>query len=700
MQFENFKNCIKRNWIIHSDFECIIDPITKEHSFVSGGYSLECKNAEYSKNIQIFYNLERYTKNLYNELKYIEEIEENHLQNTIDYSNFDQNEFDNTLKCEYCDCEFNHPHNDRCIILNEIVDKEKLKHILDNNDFDQEVNNLAKNYYDSLDEIGRKRIQYKQKYNCKNRYYAIGSALTYLKKEIRNSIMPKNIKDIDMVNSHPVILLNLCQKNEITCNILKNYVENRDLILDSFGNNRKSVKEMFLTILNGGFKEKYSNDNRINNYLKSLEKEIVTIQKYLYTKDKQYFEKGFNHLGKNLSRIILDIENQILQIMINYFVIKRVNIFTLEYDGLKIYSDNKSKHFSINNLEKNILDKTGINMKLSFKNIEDHFPEFGIRVSTDNIKNENIIENKIKVIHHDHDFKENNILAFICRECNLQIKNDKSIPIYFLNGMKYDNSILLKSLCDIYKDEITLNCIGNSCESFKMIDFKLKNMKYSFKLLDISNFIKGSLSKLSENLLDKDKIITKKHFPNNFELLKQKTAFPYEWLTKENIYELPSIDKFYSTLKLQNISQKEYDKTLEIYKKLKCKNVKDYLEIYMKLDICLQADIFNTFRNTIWDKFEIDCSKYITSCSLSLDLMLKYTKTKIELFKNITMFDYVDSSILGGLCIASQNIVNNDDEKSTISSCDVCSLYSYIMTQKLQISNYRFVSTFNRNRYG
>ena len=231
--------------------------------------------------------------------------------------------------------------------------------------------------------------------------------------------------------------------------------------------------------------------------------------------------------------------------------------------------------------------------------------------------------------------------------------------------MKYDNSILLKSLCDIYKDEITLNCIGNSCESFKMIDFKFKNMKYSFKLLDICNFVKGSLADLSKNLLDKDKIITKRHFSDNFDLLKCKTVLPYEWLTNENLLdkELPSIDKFYSSLKLQNISQKEYDKTIDIYKKLKCKNVKDYLEIYMKLDICLQSDLFNVFRNCIWNKFEIDCSKYITSCSLSLDLMLKYTKSKIELFKDITMFDYVDLSILGGLCIASQNISNNDDGK-------------------------------------
>ena len=68
--------------------------------------------------------------------------------------------------------------------------------------------------------------------------------------------------------------------------------------------------------------------------------------------------------------------------------------------------------------------------------------------------------------------------------------------------------------------------------------------------------------------------------------------------------------------------------------------------------------------------------------------MLKYTKVKIELFKDITMFDYVDSSIMGGLCIASQNIADNDSDKSTISSCDVCSLHPYIMTQKSPISNY------------
>ena len=102
--------------------------------------------------------------------------------------------------------------------------------------------------------------------------------------------------------------------------------------------------------------------------------------------------------------------------------------------------------------------------------------------------------------------------------------------------------------------------------------------------MDICNFVKDSLSEISKNLLDKDKIITKQHFPDNFELLKEKVSFPYEWVDEYNIFdkELPSIDKFYSSLKLQNISKEEYDKTIDIYKKLGCKNDKDYLEIYMK----------------------------------------------------------------------------------------------------------------------
>ena len=432
MKFEYLKNCILNNWIIHSDFERTINSVTKEHEFISGGYYLECRNNKFSKKVQTFYDLKEYTISLVKELVYINDIENKYLQNEIDYSTFNQEEFDSIKLCKYCNCKFNHPYNDRYIILYEICDKEKLKYILENNGFNEEVNNLARNYYDSLDNDGCKRIVYKQ--TCdKNRYYADSSCLTYLKKEIRNSIMPKNIKNIDMVNAHPVILNYLCKKNNVDCNILKNYIGNRELILSSFGEDRKIVKELFLSILNGRFKDIYSDNKQTNNYLKLFENEIIKIQNYFHIHDKRYLDIDYNYKGKNLSRIILDIENQILQIMINYFISKNFNILTLEYDGLKIYTDKYSKKFSINELELNIYKNIGININLIFKYIEDNFPEFGIRCNTDNIKNKNIIENKIKIVHHDHCLEKNSIIAYICRECNLQIKNNKTIPMHFFS---------------------------------------------------------------------------------------------------------------------------------------------------------------------------------------------------------------------------------------------------------------------------
>ena len=43
-----------------------------------------------------------------------------------------------------------------------------------------------------------------------------------------------------MINCHPVILNFLC-KNKIDCNILRNYIDNRELILSSFGEDRRNV---------------------------------------------------------------------------------------------------------------------------------------------------------------------------------------------------------------------------------------------------------------------------------------------------------------------------------------------------------------------------------------------------------------------------------------------------------------------------
>ena len=53
------------------------------------------------------------------------------------------------------------------------------------------------------------------------------------------------------------------------------------------------------------------------------------------------------------------------------------------------------------------------------------------------------------------------------------------------------------------------------------------------------------------------------------------------------------------------------------------------------------------------------------------------------MFKDILIFDYVNSSILVGICISSQNIAN--DKNGVISSCDICSSYPYVMIKNYQL---------------
>ena len=64
-------------------------------------------------------------------------------------------------------------------------------------------------------------------------------------------------------------------------------------------------------------------------------------------------------------------------------------------------------------------------MKLAIKEIKDEFPEYKTNVNTDNLPKNKIICKNNKVIHHDHCLPENNILGYICQNCNLQIKNKK-----------------------------------------------------------------------------------------------------------------------------------------------------------------------------------------------------------------------------------------------------------------------------------
>ena len=179
--------------------------------------------------------------------------------------------------------------------------------------------------------------------------------------------------------------------------------------------------------------------------------------------------------------------------------------------------------------------------------------------------------------------------------------------------------------------------------------------------------------------------------------------FPYNYLNPNNLDEenLPVKKNFDNILTMKVISDKEYKKVKLFYKKMGFKNLKEFLQCYLTLDITLLADIFLNFRNTIFNQFELDCSKYISAPSLSKDCALKYSKCKIEHIKDVSIFQFVKNSIMGGLSDTIHPFVKlNDIKNETIAYNDISSQYPHELRRKVPYKDYRFVKEFDEDKYG
>ena len=72
------------------------------------------------------------------------------------------------------------------------------------------------------------------------------------------------------------------------------------------------------------------------------------------------------------------------------------------------------------------------------------------------------------------------------------------------------------------------------------------------------------------------------------------------------------------------------------------------------------------FRKIIFDNLGLDPVKYISSPSLSKDAGLKYSKCKIEHIKDVTIFQFIKKSIMGGLSDSINPYVKLDNENESI----------------------------------
>ena len=427
------------------------------------------------------------------------------------------------------------------------------------------------------------------------------------------------------------------------------------------------------------------------------------MHEYFYNIDKRIDNEIIsNFKGKNFSRILQDYENQLLMNLYDYFSFKKIKMISLIFDGILLLP---KQSIDINDVQNYLYNKSGIKMKISIKPFQDHFSKFGeanvdIKEFKKNYKNKCFVNQK--VIHHNHMLKENNIIDYICNNCNLKIKNTKELIVLFHNSKGYDNAYMIDIFSKI--ENIRINCLAENNQKFKMLNFKIPGKKYSIKIIDSLSFLQGNLDNLSKDLDNDLKIVTKEHFKNNFEMINKKLEnFPYNYINSNNLNEkdLPEKKEFYNKLTMNEITNEEYTNVKLFYKKMKFKNLREYLECYLTSDITLLADIFNNFRKMIFNEFKLDCVKYVSSPSLSKDCALKYSKCKIEHIKDVTIFNFVRKSIMGGLSNSINPYVKLDDIKNeTIAYNDVSSQYPHELRKKVPVSDYKFVKDFDETKYG
>lgn len=282
--------------------------------------------------------------------------------------------------------------------------------------------------------------------------------------------------------------------------------------------------------------------------------------------------------------------------------------------------------------------------------------------------------------------------------CNLKLKLDPEkiiIPVVFHNLKGYDAHLIMQA---ISKTEGDIKCIPSNME--KYISFSLRQLRF----IDSAQFLLASLDKLVSANKPEDFRITKR-FESKTDLLVRKGIYPYEYMDNWDRFEetnLPSIDKFYSSLTDESISQEDYEHAQNVWQTFGCQNLGDYHDLYLRTDVLLLADVFENFRTTCLNQYELDPAHYYTSPGLSWDALLKKTGVQLELLTDYDMHLFIEKGLRGGISMVSNRYAkannplipdfNPNYPNNYIMYLDANNLYGWAMSQPLPTGNFRWAS--------
>ena len=209
--------------------------------------------------------------------------------------------------------------------------------------------------------------------------------------------------------------------------------------------------------------------------------------------------------------------------------------------------------------------------------------------------------------------------------CNINVTQKQSnfIPFLFHNFSNYDCHMFFKKLVDKKKDKIDFENIPKTNEEYISVTYGC------IRFIDSYRFLSSGLDSLVKDLDEDDFRILKKEFPDKWQYLNKKLAYPYECFNTIEEYKKPvdilKKENFFSKIKNKCPDDEEIERTKEFINVFNIKNGEELTELYLKSDVILLADVFEKFIKISVEEYGINPLYCVSLPGYTWQCGMKYT---------------------------------------------------------------------------
>ena len=236
---------------------------------------------------------------------------------------------------------------------------------------------------------------------------------------------------------------------------------------------------------------------------------------------------------------------------------------------------------------------------------------------------------------------------------------------------------------------------------------KEKEKYIELRFIDSFKFMATSLDSLTKNLVSSGRKLSgfEGYTRSQYDLLTKKGIYSYEYMSSLDRFEetkLPSIESFYSSLNMSNVSISDYKHAQNVWKEFNVKNLGEYHDLYLRTDVVLLENVFESFRETALTNYGLDPAQFYTLPGFAWKACSKKTGIRLALLSDPDMLLMFERGIPGGITRSVHryasannkymgNIYNPSKESKYLQYLDANNLYGWAMSQPLPMCGFEWV---------